>query len=438
MTVNGISGSYYQYQNTLNMLQLSNARQSSRYQAVEPVKQVTSATYSSSVQNFLSNYQKELTSLESVSSKLMMNSSKNVFNDFEVASTNSDVADVTATYKLKGDTDISLDVQTLAQKQQNTSTAHFGAEQVAAGDDMNFDILASDGKRISVTVGSMNENGTAKTYHQMYQEAAASINAQAGRSARASVANVDGKVSLVLTSGKEGEAGGFTISGETGAAAGIENAAVQAQDAVYSVTENGVTTTYQSASNKISLDYGRIEAQLKKTGESTIYTGIDEDKVVSAVKDLMDGYNSVQSLLEGNASRGIGATAHAQAFGRGMAAEKTLNAIGISYNKDGKMELDEDKLKEALEKDFNGTKEILGGQFGIAEKVASRTDMALSDSVQRIVSNDLGESTKSETAVSKNQSYDRSGYQSFYNFVKSGPYNLGNYYAVGLLLNTLA
>ncbi len=438
MTVNGISGSYYQYQNTLNMLQLSNARQSSRYQAVEPVKQVTSATYSSSVQNFLSNYQKELTSLESVASKLMMNSSKNVFNDFEVASTNSDVADVTATYKLKGDTDISLDVQTLAQKQQNTSTAHFGAEQVAAGDDMNFDILASDGKRISVTVGSMNENGTAKTYHQMYQEAAASINAQAGRSARASVANVDGKVSLVLTSGKEGEAGGFTISGETGAAAGIENAAVQAQDAVYSVTENGVTTTYQSASNKISLDYGRIEAQLKKTGESTIYTGIDEDKVVSAVKDLMDGYNSVQSLLEGNASRGIGATAHAQAFGRGMAAEKTLNAIGISYNKDGKMELDEDKLKEALEKDFNGTKEILGGQFGIAEKVASRTDMALSDSVQRIVSNDLGESTKSETAVSKNQSYDRSGYQSFYNFVKSGPYNLGNYYAVGLLLNTLA
>ena len=438
MTVNGISGSYYQYQNTLNMLQLSSARQSSRYQAVEPVSQVTSATYSSSVQNFLSNYQKELTSLESVASKLMINSSKNVFNDFEVASTNSDVVDVSATYKLKGDTDISLDVQTLAQKQQNTSTAHFGAEQVAAGDDMNFDILASDGKRISVTVGSMNENGTAKTYHQMYQEAAASINAQAGRSARASVANVDGKVSLVLTSGKEGEAGGFTISGETGAAAGIENAAVQAQDAVYSVTENGVTTTYQSASNKISLDYGRIEAQLKKTGESTIYTGSDEDKVVSSVKDLMDGYNSVQSLLEGNASRGIGATAHAQAFGRGMAAEKTLNAIGISYNKDGKMELDEDKLKEALEKDFNGTKEILGGQFGIAEKVASRTDMALSDSVQRIVSNDLGESTKSETAVSKNQSYDRSGYQSFYNFVKSGPYNLGNYYAVGLLLNTLA
>ena len=46
MTVNGLSGSYYQYQNTLNMLQLSNARQTSRYQAVEPVNRVSSAAVS--------------------------------------------------------------------------------------------------------------------------------------------------------------------------------------------------------------------------------------------------------------------------------------------------------------------------------------------------------------------------------------------------------
>lgn len=438
MTVNGLSGSYYQYQNTLNMLQLSNARQTSRYQAVEPVKQVSSATYRSSLQNFLTSYQKELTSLESTAFKLMDSCSKNVFNDFQAASTNSNVAEVSSAYRLKGDTDISLDVQSLAQKQQNTSAAHFGAEQAAAGDDMSFDILASDGKRISVTVGSVNENGTAKTYHQMYQEAAESINAQAGRSVKASVTNVDGKVSLALTSGREGEAGEFSVSGETGAAAGIENAAVQAQDALYRVTENGVTTTYRSASNRISLDYGRIEAQLKETGESRIYTGIDEDEVVSAVKDLVSGYNSVQSLLQDNSGRGIGAAVHAQAFGRGMADEKTLNAVGISYNKDGKLELDEEKLKEALETDFNGTKSILGGQFGIAEKVAARTDTALSDSVQRIASNDLNGSAKSGTTVGQQQNYDRSGYQSFYNFVRSGPYNLGNYYAVGLLLNTLA
>ena len=47
MAVNGLSGSYYQYQNTLNMLQLSNARQTSRYQPVEPVNRMSSAAYSS-------------------------------------------------------------------------------------------------------------------------------------------------------------------------------------------------------------------------------------------------------------------------------------------------------------------------------------------------------------------------------------------------------
>ena len=115
-----------------------------------------------------------------------------------------------------------------------------------------------------------------------------------------------------------------------------------------------------------------------------------------------------------------------------------MAAIGISYNKNGKLLLDENELREALETDFDGTKSIIGGQFGIAEKVAARADAALSDSVQRIVSNDLKGTAEKGTTASQKQDYDRSGYQYFYNFVKSSPYNLGNYYAVGMLLNTLA
>lgn len=102
MAVNGLSGSYYQYQNTLNMLQLSNARQTSRYQAVEPVNRVSSAAYSSGCHDFLRSYQKELTSLESAAFKLKESSSKNVFNDYQAASTNSKVAEVSGTYSLKG------------------------------------------------------------------------------------------------------------------------------------------------------------------------------------------------------------------------------------------------------------------------------------------------------------------------------------------------
>lgn len=214
-----------------------------------------------------------------------------------------------------------------------------------------------------MSVGSVNENGTAKTYQQMYQEAAGAINAQSGAGVRASVSNVDGRISLVLSSAREGEAGGFTVSGNAGAASGIEDASVRAQDAVYTVTGNGITQTLRSDTNKISLDYGRIGAELKGTGEARVYTGIDEDTVVSAVEDLVKRYNEVSGLLKDNGDRGTGAVSHLASFGRGMADAKTLKAVGITYNKDGELELDKDTLKNALETDLEGTKSLWAGSL---------------------------------------------------------------------------
>lgn len=438
MIVNGISGSNYRYQSMLNLLRLSGTGRSSGYQAVSPVKKVDSATSSSKaayedIQNFLKSYQSKLTGLETTAARLTQGSSKNVWNDYQAATTDSSVAVATGTYRLKGDTDITLDVQSLAQTQQNASAAHYSQEQVDAGADMDFEITGPDGNRASVSISSVNDNGTAKTYHQMYQEAAESINAQSGAGVRASVSNVDGRVSLVLSSGREGEAGGFTVSGTTGAASGLENAAVRAQDAVYSVTENGTTRTLRSDSNKVSLDYGRIEAELKGTGQARVYTGIDEDAVVSAVEDLVAGYNDVSGFLKDNADRGTGAASHLASFGRGMADDKTLKAVGITYNKDGKLELDKDALKHALETDLEGTKSLLGGQFGIGEKAARRAESALSDPVQRIVDRDLA-----AAGSSRGQDASSANYRYLSNFARSGPYNITNYYTVGLLFNTLA
>lgn len=438
MMINGISGgSSYQYQSMLNMIRLSGAGRSSLQQPVSPVKRVSSATSSSSaygeIQSFLKSYQSKLLDLESAASKLTESSSKNVFNDYQAATTDSSVVVASETYRLKGDTDISLNVQSLAQAQQNASASHYSQEEVDQGADMDFEITGPDGSKASVSIGSTNDNGTSKTYNQMYQEAADAINAQSVPGVRASVSNVEGKVSLVLTAGNQGESGGFTVSGNTGAAAGIESAAVRAQDAVYTVTEKGSTTTLRSDSNKISLDYGRIEAELKGTGEARVYTGIDEDEVVSAVEDLVKNYNQVTSFLEDNADRGTGAASHLASFQRGMANDKTLEAVGITYNKDGELTVDKDKLKKALETDLEGTKSLLGGQFGIAQKAATRADSALSEPVQRIVNNDLA------SAVStKSQDFSSDNFKYFSNFAKSGPYNITNYYTVGLLFNTLA
>ena len=431
MTVNGISGSSYQYQNMLNLIRLSGTGRSSGYQAVSPVKRVSSATSSSKaayedIQNFLKDYQSKLTGLETAALKLTESSSKNVWNDYQVTTTDSSVAVASASYRLKGDTDITLNVQSLAQAQQNASASHHAQEQADVGADMDFEITGPEGGNISVSVGSVNENGTAKTYQQMYQEAAGAINAQSGAGVRASVSNVDGRISLVLSSAREGEAGGFTVSGNAGAA-------VRAQDAVYTVTGNGITQTLRSDTNKISLDYGRIGAELKGTGEARVYTGIDEDTVVSAVEDLVKRYNEVSGLLKDNGDRGTGAVSHLASFGRGMADAKTLKAVGITYNKDGELELDKDTLKNALETDLEGTKSLLGGQFGMAEKAARRAESALSDPVQRIVDSDLA-----AVASRREQETSSANFRYLSNFARSGPYNMTNFYTVGLLLNTLA
>lgn len=435
MAISGINNyNMYQIQSTMNQFRLSSAGRT-QDQAVTPVKPVTPVDSSpssySDIQDFLKSYQSELTGLESTASRLSDSSRKNVFNDYIVASSNEKVAAAKGNFGLKGDTDLTINVESLAQAQQNTGVSRYSEETVKPGADMEFQVNSEKGSAY-VSVGSANENGTPKTYRQMYQEAVRSINAQPDIGVRASVANTNGKVSLVLTSKETGEAGGFTVSGNTGAAEGLGTVSAAAQDAVYTVTSGGSTQSYQSASNNVSLDYGRIDAELKGTGETRIQTGIDEDSVVSAVDDLVKGYNSVIRLLEDNQGRGTGAAAHLSSFNRGMADGKTLKALGITHDKDGSLELDKDKLKSALENDFEGTRSLLGGQFGIAQKVSARADAALSDPVQRIVGNDL----TSAMAPEKNQN--SADFQYFSNFARSGPYNLGNFYSVGLLLNTMA
>ena len=61
--------------------------------------------------------------------------------------------------------------------------------------------------------------------------------------------------------------------------------------------------------------------------------------MVSAVEDLVKRYNEVSGLLKDNGDRGTGAVSHLASFGRGMADAKTLKAVGITYNKDGELEL---------------------------------------------------------------------------------------------------
>lgn len=451
MSISGISGGGYGYgysSSINNLLQLSSLKSTSSYSALSAVNRVSSTSSNTSayasVTSFLKDYQSELTGLEAAAAKLQTRMDGNIFTQLEAGSSDESVATAKRAWRLDEDMDIDLEVHSIAQAQKNVSDASYAAD--LADEDLKFEISGPKGSQ-TISISKMNENGTRKTYNQMYKEAAKAVNESSSRTGvKASVETENGKVSLALAGKDTGAANGFTVTAKTEAAASLESVKTEAADASYTVTQNGESRTLSSDTNKISVGYGRIDVELKKEGSTNIYTGINGDDIADAVQDLLDSYNSVTNMLEQNSGRGSGAAAHLSSFQRGMGHEKTMASLGITKNKSGDLVLDRDKLFEALEKDYDFAVETLGGQFGLAENASQKADRALSDPVQRIVSNDLGggSSSKSSSSSSGNASSAASSaglgsqFTYFANFASSGAYNLANYYAVGMLLNTMA
>lgn len=159
-----------------------------------------------------------------------------------------------------------------------------------------------------------------------------------------------------------------------------------------------------------------------------------KEEIANSVKDLADKYNKVTSYLQDNVDRGSAVASHLRSFQREQLDQKSLNAVGLSYNGRGRLELDEAKLGEALDKSYTYTKEILGGQYSLAERTVQRTKSALDTSVQRLAGNDIANAL--ENRKTSNSQHDYFRYMT--SFSRSGPYNMTNYYTVGLLLNTQA
>lgn len=172
------------------------------------------------------------------------------------------------------------------------------------------------------------------------------------------------------------------------------------------------------------------------------------DDVVSAVKDLVKNYNDTISYLKKNSGFGSGISSQMESLKRSIPSEKTLKYLGISVDKSGNLQVDEDELKKTLTKDPQFVKESMGGQFGIADRLGTKATSILDSSVDKIVG---GNGSTSETSGSNKYSatsssssvetYGSSGnastmsdsFKQFATFARSGAFNLGNYYAVSML-----
>ena len=406
MWLNGIhsygtrSMSYYSYQAAMNNIRLTQALSGNpKIQAAVPQISPTDTPLKDSY-DFIKEYSSSVSSLMKAASELKGTNASGAMNDLFVSSSDLDVATVSENLTIRKPNDFNLSVSQLAQSQQNISNV-VKVSDPATG---NMDFTISRGRdSVHVQVNAVGEDGVSLTNGQMLREAARQINCSSV-GIRATMVRYDGEVALKLEGLDTGTANRFKVDGDLGAAAGMDHVQTDAVNARYSVTADGITKNYTSSDNRITLDGSRISVELKTEGETKIQTGLDTERISSAVENLTECYNDVLTVLHDNYDRGTGIHRQLQNLVRGLGAEKSLEMLGITVNEDATLSFDKTVLKENIEKNSSLVRDLISGTGGIA-------DIAFNKAVG-------GMNMNSSSLINKDISY-------LHN----------NYYAVGLMMD---
>ncbi len=208
--------------------------------------------------------------------------------------------------------------------------------------------------------------------------------------------------------------------------------------------KDNVFSKYEEALKKADEAAQSGDADALKTAQENVEKAFGN--IVSAVKTFVDDYNSTISFLKNNNGMTATAADDLASFQRSTLTDKALQTFGLSKDKDGYLSVDEEKLTETLEEGYDFVKETIGGQYGIADRVGNKATKILDSSVEQILgTNKTSSAEETDKKTNSTNSTNKSssnyslpdGMTSFANFAKSGAYNLTNYYAVGMLLNTI-
>ncbi len=422
MAINGINSygmGYYNYQSSISNIRLAQAlSKNTRYmQSSASLNAPVTGSLKSSM-TFMKQYNSSMSDLMSTANSLK---NANSATSLSVTSSDEKVATATKRFGFQDTKDISLDVAQLAQAQTNVSAGVKGSD--TAAESMNFTV-GNGARSVNVNVDALNSDGTSKTNAQMLKEAADQIN-NGSANVRANVVEKDGVSTLELTGTYTGVHNGFQVSGDLGAAKGLDAVKTEAANSRYSVTIDGKTTNYESYSNDITVDSTRVGVSLKSTGKTTISSGLDFEKTAKDLGNLVDAYNSSLKLLNDNYDRGTGVYRQLRNLVGGLGAEKSLEKLGITVNKDATLNFDKSVLQKSMKEEPSLTRSLISSTANMAFNKGS-AGMRVNSST--LINNDI-EAAQAEAMSNP--------YQSFNMYSKTGAYTLNNYYALGMMMNYL-
>jgi len=210
----------------------------------------------------------------------------------------------------------------------------------------------------------------------------------------------------------------FTISdmvgGELVAKTGVGTVTKQAQNAIYSVNGGPERT---SKTNTLDLG-GGLNVTFNKASdkEITISQGMDLDFAKSAVKDLVMSYNDIYIEALKNSSDPKAESLATRLLNVSKMYAGSLSEIGVGFDKDGKMTINEDQFNKAaengkLEKFFTDNS---GKNYGFTYQLGK-----LADNVSRNTSNFVTKSMFGNNLM-ENFAYSGTGSLLSYNYSNTG------------------
>ncbi len=165
------------------------------------------------------------------------------------------------------------------------------------------------------------------------------------------------------------------MSGNSISATNLDTITTTAQDAIYSVDGEEMT----SGSNTVYLDDGAVEVTLQGTGDAVLEVGTDDFDFYSAVASLASGINSFIDFFNENSDY-LKEDLISQLNSILSDHEADLEYIGITINDEGALQIDEDVLSSAISSNPSAVEDIFASFDGFAEEISSFTSKIVSDS----------------------------------------------------------
>lgn len=293
-----------------------------------------------------------------------------------------------------------IEVVSLAKAQQIATTAFVGGSSAIVGTG-TLTLQLGSGAGFSVVIDAD---------HSSLADIRDAINTSTGNPGiRAAIVQATDGAHLVLSSANTGEANTIRVTSDDAqlarltydpAAGNTANFTVQkpAADAVIKIAG----FEHKSASNVVTDAIEGVTLTLKKESEVGETTSLDikydVDAATARIKNFVSQYNAMQATIAGlqsyDPSTEKGGPLLGDALARNVTNElrrnlsdpvagltgdyQTLASLGITTQKDGSLVLDDNKLAEALGKDFGAVARVFGSENGVAARMASAIETRLS------------------------------------------------------------